>query len=140
MDLTINPIPHRTSFNLQKANWDRYCNEIEDKLGKRQIPTNCQKGENILCTIILKAVSRHILSGRHRINREPVPAEILARMRARDDPQIQRSYLARPATDARRYHQNNKQTSEKHMETVRGDTGPQDRPFQTVENYQGNRR
>ena len=30
-------------------------------------------------------------------------------------------------------------TSEKHMETVRGDTGPQDRPFQTVDNYQGNR-
>ena len=24
LDLTINPIPHRTSFNLQKANWDRY--------------------------------------------------------------------------------------------------------------------
>ena len=23
------------------------------------------------------------------------------------------------------------------MQTVRGDTGPQDRPFQTVENYQG---
>ena len=25
------------------------------------------------------------------------------------------------------------------METVSGDAGPQDRPFQTVENYQGNR-
>ena len=24
MDHTINPIPHRTSFNLKKANWDRY--------------------------------------------------------------------------------------------------------------------
>ena len=28
MDLTINPIPHRTSFNLKKANWDRYRREI----------------------------------------------------------------------------------------------------------------
>ena len=26
------------------------------------------------------------------------------------------------------------------METVPGDTGPQNRPFQTVDNYQGNRR
>ena len=41
MDLTINPIPHRTSFNLKKANWDRYRKEIEDKLSKRRLPTNC---------------------------------------------------------------------------------------------------
>ena len=74
MDLTINPIPHRTSFNLKKANWDRYRKE-----------TNCQKGEKIVRTIILKAASRHIPSGRHRINTESVPAEILERMRARDD-------------------------------------------------------
>ena len=36
-------------------------------------------------TIILKAASRQIPSGRHRINTEPVPAEILEKMRARDD-------------------------------------------------------
>ena len=35
--------------------------------------------------IILKAASRHIPSGRHRINTEPVPTEILEKMRARDD-------------------------------------------------------
>ena len=85
MDHTINPIPHRTSFNLKKANWDRYSREIEDKLSKRRLPSNCQKGEKILRTIILKAASRHIPSGRHRINTEPVPAEILEKMRARDD-------------------------------------------------------
>ena len=73
MDHTINPIPHRTSFNLKKANWDRYSKEIEDKLSKRRLPSNCQKGEKILRTIILKAASRHIPSGRHRINTEPVP-------------------------------------------------------------------
>ena len=43
IDLTINTIPHRTSFNLKKANWDRYRKEIEDKLSKRLLPTNCQK-------------------------------------------------------------------------------------------------
>ena len=32
MDLTINPISHRTSFNLKKANCDRYRKEIDDKL------------------------------------------------------------------------------------------------------------
>ena len=84
MDLTINPIPHRTSFNLKKTKWDRYRREIEDKWSKRRLPSNCQKGEKILRTIILKAASRHIPSGRHRINTEPVPAEILEWMRARD--------------------------------------------------------
>ena len=84
MDLTINPIPYRTSFNLKKANWDRYRREIEDKLSKRRLPSNCQKGEKILRTIILKAASRYIPSGRHCINMEPVLAEILKRMRARD--------------------------------------------------------
>ena len=63
MDHTINPIPHRTSLNLKKANWDRYRKEIEDKLSKRPFPTNSQKGEKILRTIIMKAASRHIPSG-----------------------------------------------------------------------------
>ena len=85
MDHTINPITHRTRFNLKKANWDRYRKEIEDKLSKRRLPSNCQNGKKILRTIILKAASRYIPSGRHRINTEPVPAEILERMRARDD-------------------------------------------------------
>ena len=86
MDHTINPIPHRTSFNLKKANWDRYRRDI-------------------LRTIILKAASRHIPSGRHHINTEPVPAEILEKMRGRDD---LRSHLTRPATDEHRDHQNYK--------------------------------
>ena len=45
MDYTINLIPHRTSFNLKKENWDRYRREIEDKLSKRRLQSNCQKGE-----------------------------------------------------------------------------------------------
>ena len=36
-------------------------------------------------TIILKAASHHISSGRHRIYTELVPVEILERMRAQDD-------------------------------------------------------
>ena len=35
--------------------------------------------------IILKAASHHIPSGRHRINTESVPTEILEKMRTRDD-------------------------------------------------------
>ena len=85
MDVTITPIQHRTSINLKKANWDRYSREIEDKLSKRRLPTDCQKGEKILRAVILKAASHHIPSGRHRINTEPVPTEILEKMRARDD-------------------------------------------------------
>ena len=85
MDVTITPIQHRTSINLKKANWDRYSREIEDRLSKRRLPTDCQKGEKILRAVILKAASHHIPSGRHRINTEPVPTEILEKMRARDD-------------------------------------------------------
>ena len=43
IDVTINPIEHRSSINLKKANWDRYSREIESKLSKRRLPTNCQK-------------------------------------------------------------------------------------------------
>ena len=85
MEFTINTIPHRTSFNLKKANWDRYRKEIEDKLSKRRLQTNCQKGEKILRTIILKAASHHIPSGRHCLNTEPIPAEIMKNMRTRHD-------------------------------------------------------
>ena len=30
MSFPINPIPHRTSFNIKKANWDQYRKEIDD--------------------------------------------------------------------------------------------------------------
>ena len=39
--------------------------KIDDKLSKRRLPTDCQKGEKILRVIILKAASHHIPSGRH---------------------------------------------------------------------------
>ena len=69
MYVTINPIQHRSSINLKKANWDRCSREIEDRLSKRRLPTNCQKGEKFLRAIILKAASH----------------QILEKMRARDD-------------------------------------------------------
>ena len=69
----------------EKSNWGRCSGEIKDKLSKRLLPTNCQKGEHILRAIILKAASRHIPSGRHRLNIEPVPTDILEKMRIRDD-------------------------------------------------------
>ena len=67
MDVTITPLQHRTSINLKKANWDRYSREIEDKLSKRRLPTDCQKGEKILHAIIRNAASDHIPSGQHRM-------------------------------------------------------------------------
>ena len=85
MDVTINLIQNRSSINLKQANWDRYSREIKDNLSKRWLPTDCQKGERVLRAIIRKVVSHHILSGRHRLNPEPVPTEILKNMRARDD-------------------------------------------------------
>ena len=68
MYVTINPIQHRTSINMKKENWDRYSREFEDKLSKRRLPTNYQKGERILRAIIFKAASHHTPSGRHRLN------------------------------------------------------------------------
>ena len=85
MNFTINPISHRTSFNLKKTNCDRYREKIEDNLSKIRLPINFQKGEKISRAIILKAASHHIPSGRQRLNTEPVPTEILEKMRARDD-------------------------------------------------------
>ena len=52
---------------------------------EQKTASDCQKGEKILRAIILKASLHHIPSGRHRINTEPVPTEILEKMRARDD-------------------------------------------------------
>ena len=77
MDITINPIQHRSSINLKKENQERYSRNIEDKLNNRRLPTNWQKGEKILHVIILKTASYHIPSERHRLNTEPVPTEIL---------------------------------------------------------------
>ena len=85
MDVTMTTIQHRTSINRKKANWDRYSREIEDKLSKRRLPTDCQKGEKILRAIILKAASHHKPSVRYRINTDPAPTEILEKIRVRDD-------------------------------------------------------
>ena len=53
MDHTINPIPHRTSFNLKKANWDRYSREIEDKLPKRRKDLAYHHSESSISTYTL---------------------------------------------------------------------------------------
>ena len=58
---------------------------MESALSKRSLPTNCQRDEKILRTILLKAPSHHIPTGRHRLHKEHVPAEILDVMTRRDD-------------------------------------------------------
>ena len=63
-----------------KANWDRYRWEVEAGLSKRSLPTDCQRDEKIFHTVLLKAESHHIPTGRHRLHEEPEPAEIMDRM------------------------------------------------------------
>ena len=75
----------RTYVNLKKANWDRYRQEVEAALSNRSLPTDCQGDEKIFRTVLLKAESHHILTGRHRLHEEPVLAEILDVMNRRDD-------------------------------------------------------
>ena len=77
MKSTSKPGLRQTYVNLKKANWDRYRLEVEAALSKHSLPTDCQRDEKILHTILLKAASRHIPTGRHRLHEEPVPAEIL---------------------------------------------------------------
>ena len=74
----------RTYVNARKDNWDRYRQEVETALSKRSLPTDCQRDE-IFRTILLKAVSHHNPTGRHRLHEEPVPADILDVMTRRDD-------------------------------------------------------
>ena len=84
MKTPSNPGLRRTYVNIKNANWDRYRQEIEAALSKRYLPTYCQRDE-IFRTILLKSVSHHIPTGRHRLHEKPVPAEILDVMNRRDD-------------------------------------------------------
>ena len=85
MKTTPKPGLRQTYVNLKKANWDRYRLEVEAALSKRSLPTDCQRDEKILRTILLKAASRHIPTGLHRLHEEPVPADILDVMTRQDD-------------------------------------------------------
>ena len=85
MKTTPKPGLRQTYVNLKKANWDRHILEVEAALNKRSLPTDYQRDEKILRTILFKAASHHIPTGRHRLHEEPVPAEILDVMTRRDD-------------------------------------------------------
>ena len=75
----------QTYVNLKKANGDRYRPEVEAALGNRSLPTDCLRDEKFLRTVLLKAASHHIPTGRHRLHEEAVPAEILDVINIRDD-------------------------------------------------------
>ena len=85
MKTTTTPGLRRTYVNLKKDNCDRYIQEVEPALSKRPLPTDCQRDEKIFRTILLKAASHHIHTGRHRLHEEPVPADIFDVMTRRDD-------------------------------------------------------
>ena len=85
MKTTTTPGLRGTYVNLKKVNWDRYRQEVEAALSKSSLPTDCQRDEQILRTVRLKAASHLIPAGRHRLYEEPVPAEILDVMTRWDD-------------------------------------------------------
>ena len=85
MNTPSNPGLRRIYLNLKKANWDRYRQEVEAALRNRSLPTDCQRDAKIFRTVLLKAASHHIPTGRHRLHEEPVRAEILDVMNRRDD-------------------------------------------------------
>ena len=84
MKTTTTPGLRRTYVNMKKTNWDRYRQKVEAALSKRSLPTDCKRDEKIFRTVLLKAASHHIPTGRHRIHEETVPAEILDVMTRRD--------------------------------------------------------
>ena len=85
MKTTTTPGLCRTYVNLKKANLDRYRQEVEAALSKRPLTTDYQRDDKIFRTVVLKASSHHIPTGRHRLHGEHVPAEILDVMTRRDD-------------------------------------------------------
>ena len=85
MKTTPKPGIRQTYVNLKKASCDSYRQDVEAALSKLSLPTDCQRDEKILRTILLKAASHHIPTGRHRLHGEPVPTEILNVMIRRDD-------------------------------------------------------
>ena len=70
----------RTYVNLMNANWDRYRQEVEAALRMRSLPADCRRDEKIFGTVLLKAASHHIPTGRHRLHEEPAPTNILDEM------------------------------------------------------------
>ena len=77
MKTTTIPGLRRTYVNLKKANWDRYRQEVEAAQSKRSLPIHCQRDETTFRTVLPKAASHHIPTGRHRLHEEHVPADIL---------------------------------------------------------------
>ena len=54
-------------------------------MSERSLPTDCQRDENIFCTVLLKAASHHIPTGCHRLHEEPASVDILDVMNRGDD-------------------------------------------------------
>ena len=85
MKTTSIPGLRRTYVTLKKANWDRYRQDVEAALSKCFLPTDYPKDVKIFRTVLLRAASHHIPTGRHILHEEHVPAEILDVMTRRDD-------------------------------------------------------
>ena len=75
---------HRTYINLKKDDWTGYKQEIERKISSRHLPTDYQKGEQLLRATLLKAASHHNPTGRRKLYTQQVTVEIVAMMEERD--------------------------------------------------------
>ena len=53
MKTTSSLVLGRTYVNLKKADWDRYRQEVETTLSKRSLPTDCQRDEKLVHTVLL---------------------------------------------------------------------------------------
>ena len=75
---------NRRYVNSKKANWTAYTEEVEEKLIALPPPTSCHKGEKIFSEALRKAAAHNIPTGRHKLDTEPRPAEILTLIAQRD--------------------------------------------------------
>ena len=131
MKTTSTPGLRRTYVNMKKANWDRYRQEVKAALSNCFLPTDCQRDEKIFRTVLLKAASHHIQTGRHRIHEETVPAEILDVITRRDDPRKEIPHRLNCQGIQNRIYAHKRQKWIDFVETL----GPEDRWHQAVETH-----
>ena len=134
MKTTSTPGLRRTYVNLKKADWDRYKQEVETALSKRSLPTDYQRDEKIFRTVLLKAASHHIPTGRHRLHEDLVPAEILDVMTIRDDIRT-RDPTSHELPRLNKAIQNRIGVHKRKKWRLCLNHGPKDRPDQAVDNY-----
>ena len=77
--------PNNKSFtNYNKANWDKYTNEIELSLKETEEPENVHSANKLLTNLILLADKQYIPKGRLKNLHQPLPKHINDRIKERN--------------------------------------------------------